>query len=314
MRYEAAISSSEYDTTSARLLADRVRARLADAGAIWTREPAAAVLGGALPLPADAARTVVVLHGRMWGRTPATRDDRVAIEQRLGREGPGFVRVLLLDDAPPPAWAAPAASVVAAAEIDDCVNVVVGAIREQGGLTRTDAPAEVAARAVAVESRSRERDAFLGSHRSALACTRERDRRGDEIERRAASLATDGRAGKVDIQRAPGRCMVQIGDVALTLSWIRAQGDLVAGGRLMIIEWAGIVRRGTDKVPERAGARAAGQPPAALWEDVMLADATAAGEWRWRREGTALGWYTSQELGALCVDTLAARLRENGGE
>ena len=72
----------------------------------------------------------------------------------------------------------------------------------------------------------------------------------------------------------------------------------------------GIVRRGTDQVPERAPVRHAFQPATLLREDVFVADAATEQTWRWRRDGRPLGTYTSRDLATRCIASLTARLDE----
>jgi hypothetical protein len=310
--YETAISSTEYDATSSRELIDRLRRRLPQSRGVWARDLESQGSDAGSVVARD-ARTVVVLHDRMWGRTEATRADRDAIERRLVDEGPSFLRVVLIDDAPVPAWAESADSFVAAGgEIDRFVDALVTAIETSGGHTRADPEADVATRAAQGERWSKDRDSFLNSHRAASVCTREFDRLVDEVERRVKAIAAEGGVTleKNAIVRTPGRCVVQYGPVALTISWVRLRGDSVADGRLMVIEWAGTIRRGTTQIPERAAVARPAKPAVVRREDVLLADAAGEQSWTWRREGSAFGRHTSEELAALAVDSLRAAAAE----
>src|SRR6185369_4457499 len=78
--------------------------------------------------------------------------------------------------------------------------------------------------------------------RAVAICAREFERLADGIAKRAATLGE--KAGtKAEVQRMPDRCIVQLGPVALSVSWVRERVDTVATGRLMIAEWNGTVVR-----------------------------------------------------------------------
>ena len=154
-----------------------------------------------------------------------------------------------------------------------------------------------------------DRPSFLTTHKAVAACTREFDRLTEGVTRGISALR-----GMVEetptVRTSPGRCIVQLGPVALTVSWVRASVDTVSEGRLLIVEWAGTVARGAERVPERGLAPRSGAKPATLLrEDVLMADATNEGDWRWRREAAPGAGYTSSELAAHCVDSLLATLR-----
>lgn len=316
--YEAAISSMPHAASSARELVGRLRDRLAISSAIWMREaggpfegvdPASAAEAS---IPAESARAVVVLHERGWGTASPAAIDRAEIERRLARDGPGFLCLVLMDDAPAPGWAVDAgATVIGETPGDECVAEIVRAIRDQGGRVPADSQESARARAEAAARCVRERGAFLGSHRSVAPCLREFETIADEITRRLVSLGEPVSLVKSQVQRAPGRCMIQLGEVALTLSWLPYGSAATSDGRLMIIQWAGTVRRGTDRTPERGWGQLGPASATVLREETLVADATAALEWRWRREGSALHWFTSRELAARCVDRLVAARHEH---
>src|SRR5436189_268439 len=75
----------------------------------------------------------------------------------------------------------------------------------------------------------------------AAVCAREFDRLADDVAKRVTDLADDAKGLKPDVRRSPGRCIVQLGPVALTLSWLRTRAETVSQGRLLIVEWHGTV-------------------------------------------------------------------------
>jgi hypothetical protein len=310
--HEVAISAAGYDALTQRRLVERLGARLAGgADAIWTRAEGASPDAGETPLGGE-ARVVVVLHQRLWGLGLSTRADLAAIEARIAEEGTDFLHVALLDHAPAPAWCEDAeACSVLETGLDACVERIVALVAERGGKV-VAAPADADATFAAdAERRDRDCESFLGSHRAIPVLGRELERLADDIARRASALRL-GEAAPVEIRRAPGRCIVQIGPVALSLSWLRSHFDTVAGGQLLIVEWEGTVGRGAEVAPERRNG-AAPERAVAIREEVLLADATGERDWLWRRQGAALSTYTTRELASQCVDSLITTLRERVG-
>ena len=309
-KYDAAILGAEYESDTARCLADRLRARLNESRSVWMRDPSMADAEGTTTTDVcGSARTIVVLHDRLWGRTSPTSEDRAALETRIARAGGSSIFFVPLDEAPIPTWARKAkVADLGKRSLDESIEMLLESIEEHGGRLRTDVDAT--ARVANDERLVRDRDSYLGSHRSGPACARELERLADDVVQRVESLERDEAAGEIEVRRGAGRCIIQLGPVALTMSWIRSRTDAVIEGRLMIMEWDGIVRRGTDQVPERAPVRHAYQPATLVREDVFVADAATEQTWRWRRDGRPLGTYTSRDLATRCLASLTARLEE----
>lgn len=163
---------------------------------------------------------------------------------------------------------------------------------------------------------SRDRDVpdFLDSHRALAVCAKEFDQLVDEIARLAAEMDTGSSELQTEVRRSPNRCIVQLGPVALTISWLRSGADTISDGRLLVIEWVGTVGRGATRSPERSiERRPVGEPAAATIarEVVLIAQATNAENWRWRREDSARVSYSSAELASRCVESLAKGLRSH---
>lgn len=154
-----------------------------------------------------------------------------------------------------------------------------------------------------------DRDHFLSSHRALAACTREFGRLTEEVSRAAAALSREAGDEAPDVRQTPGRCIVQLGPVALTLSWLRSTVDTVADGRLLVVAWRGTVASGTSRLPERSGSVAASRTAEAIWEEVLVADATSEGDWHWHPEHDASERFDSAELAARCLVPLRAVLQ-----
>src|SRR3954466_4766292 len=100
-RIEVAISSTEYDLALARDLAERLLGRLSSGGrgAVYIGATA-----DASPARARAAtnawsksRIVIVLHDRLWGKTPATSAAAETLAVRK-KTSPKSIKVVRLDD------------------------------------------------------------------------------------------------------------------------------------------------------------------------------------------------------------------------
>jgi hypothetical protein len=265
-----------------------------DAAADLLDAPRSTVLG-------KSARVVVVLLQHQWGKDEATKEDVATLKRRATAKGVDFVRVVSLDATPVPAWLkkAPTKSLTpdtAAA----CAEWIVEGIAELGGAVRR--PADAPVKFESMDDRSaQQRDAFLASHRAITHLGREFDRLAAEVTKRAATVNRDEAEVPLDVHRVPGRCTVQLGPVALTLSWVRTRPDNVGTGRLMIIEWEGQVGRPNV---------ATGPNPVPLRETVLRADATRVEDWQWRSDDAAGYAYDSTQLAAHCVDALAYALQD----
>ena len=311
-RYEVAISSAEYDVAVAREITERLRARLLGlrGDAVWNAEvPAAPVATEpAGPIWTD-ARVVVILQQRLWGRTGATRGHAEAIAARHKLEGSGFLRVVQLDATKSPAWGNGVESRQMSDGVDTIVDWLVDAVRAGGGVIRGAATLPKST-GDAIDPKVAVREHFLGTSRALQICTREFERLTDGIAKRSAGLDAEATGAKPEVRRTPGRCIVQLGPVALTVSWVRDRVDTVAAGRLLIVEWRGIVHRAAPRIIEDAVSPVAGPAVTLVREEILVAEATGEPDWLWRREGAHHMAYTSRDLAALCVDSLVAALQE----
>jgi hypothetical protein len=302
--FDAAVSAVEYDARLRRELERQLTLRLPSMPPlrpVWTDTATELLDAPRTAVFSKTARVVVVLHQHLWGKDAMTKEDAVAIKRRITAKGPESVRVILLDRTAPPVWLRKAPSRAASErEVDQCVDWVLDAVTELGGTTRR-ATDTVVRSEPADERAAQQREAFLGSHRAITHLGREFDRLAAEVTKRVATVNRDDAETPLEVHRVPGRCTVQLGPVALTLSWVRTRPDTVATGRLMIIEWEGHVGR----------LLATGGPGAVpLRETVLRADATRVDDWQWRSDEVAGYAYDSNELAAHCVDSLAYALQD----
>ena len=158
-----------------------------------------------------------------------------------------------------------------------------------------------------------DREDFLDSHRALAVCAREFDRLAEDIAKRVTDLEDEAKGLKADVRRSPGRCIVQLGPVALTISWLRTRAETVSQGRLLIVEWNGTVgANGAQEYVNGVPTVAVSQTAKVVRENVFIADASDEKSWTWRREGkTSRKAYRSTELAKVCASSINGTLREN---
>lgn len=148
-----------------------------------------------------------------------------------------------------------------------------------------------------------DRPSFLASHRALAVCTRELGRLNTAIVEGVERLAATGAVEKPVVRMTPGRCIVQLGPVALTVAWLRSTLDTVAEGQLLAIVWQGAVAPQANRRPEQQASRNATAAPVALLEESL----TVAGEdetsWAWRLTDDTAG-FSSVDLAARYVSEL----------
>lgn len=157
-----------------------------------------------------------------------------------------------------------------------------------------------------------DREDFLDSHRALAVCAREFDRLTDDISKRVLNLQDEEKGLKADVRRSPGRCIVQLGPVALTISWLRTRAETVSQGRLLIVEWNGTVgANGAQEYVNGVPTVAVTQTAKVVRETVFLPDATDEKSWTWRREGkNGRKAWRSADLAKSVVSSVNGTLRE----
>lgn len=149
-----------------------------------------------------------------------------------------------------------------------------------------------------------DRPSFLASHRALAVCTREFGKLGDGVIEGVELLAASGAVEKPTVRSMPGRCIVQLGPVALTIAWLRSTLDSVADGQLLVMLWQGSVAPKVARLPEQqAGRGMAAAVPVALREETLSAAGTDEASWCWRLAEDVQD-FTSAELADRCVKLL----------
>ena len=158
-----------------------------------------------------------------------------------------------------------------------------------------------------------DREDFLDSHRALAVCAREFDRLAEDIAKRVTNLEDEEKGLKANVRRSPGRCIVQLGPVALTISWLRTRAETVSQGRLLIVEWNGTVgANGAQEYVNGVPTIAVTQTAKVVRESVFVPDAGDEKSWTWRREGkTGRKAYRSADLAKACASSINGTLRES---
>lgn len=168
---------------------------------------------------------------------------------------------------------------------------------------------------------AQDRPSFVASHRALAVCTREFGRLANEVTLGLTALHVAGELEKAIVVQSPGRCMVQVGPVALTMTWLRSRLDVVADGELLVVVWHGAVAppaaRFRERVLKGPTATGAGPTAEALWEEVLTVDADSEESWRWQPTGASAApdvprtSYTSTMLAARGVERLRLAYAEH---
>jgi hypothetical protein len=284
---DVTISAVQYD---ALLVAD-VAARLtALIGAMPYWRGTASEGDAARATLAESTRLVVVLHQRLWSHDAATRADAIELQQVDARSRlPVFV--ISIDDEPIPTWLTHSSILaVHATSIDDLVEQVrelfANPLARRRDARRTDM----------IDDADPPRPArwgegpqpYLDQPRSASALRHAFDEIEAELTRRVASEPGHSSERRAKLHSAPGRLVVQLAEVGLSFSWVPGRSGAVGDGRLLVIEWDGVVAHGRGM-----GAMRTASPGR---ERVFQAIATGPGDLRWRAADSGAGSYSSLDL------------------
>jgi len=148
---------------------------------------------------------------------------------------------------------------------------------------------------------------FLSSFRARSVRLREFDHLTESAARGVAALSGSGTGllEKPVVRRSPDRCVIQFGEVALTLAWHRHSLDSAAEGELLVVVWRGLIASRSITASDLTTTSCTPVRSATvLWEEVLQAVAVDEPSWLWRPAGADIGGYRSSELAARCVGRL----------
>jgi hypothetical protein len=155
-----------------------------------------------------------------------------------------------------------------------------------------------------VEREPFERAPFLATQRAINACTREIGRLSDALVEGALALQTNSAKDEAKVRQSPGRCIVQLGPVAITVAWLLPSLGSVADGELLVILWRGAVAPRGEQCPERAPLHRPASTATPLWEQTLTPVASSEATWAWKARGEHTDGSSSLDLAACCVDRL----------
>jgi len=150
-----------------------------------------------------------------------------------------------------------------------------------------------------------EQQSFLSTLRAVAPCAREFARLSASVADSIAESLGGTVHEKIVVRQSPERCIIQVGEAAVTMTWLRNSHESVAEGELLIILWEGSVAPMRRFQPERA-ADAATLTAKAVSESVFMADATCEADWTWRPLDDATAQQCSTDV---LARTVAARVR-----
>jgi hypothetical protein len=119
---------------------------------------------------------------------------------------------------------------------------------------------------------------------------RELDSLASEIGKKLTVNAASESAPSAELHTSPARLVVQFESSGVSFSWLAARSGMVGEGRLLVIEWDGVVARA------RGGA--VRQTATPIRERTYRAEASGPDDWRWRAEDAPGAAYSSPHLAA----------------
>jgi hypothetical protein len=248
------------------------------------------------------ARVVVVLHQRLWGETAATRRDRVIIERRVAQQGNGFLVFVSLEPRIElPSWVAAAHGCTALSPDGVAeVEAITAAVERSGGVTRAAHASSMFGLETGTEMRERQEE-DQSSFKMANLAQREVTALLDQIEKGVEELKARFPDREIAARRTPERCLIQAGDVALSVSWLRPAPQENGYGTLLVIEWAGTVTFPGEPLHPRHRATV-------VREHALHLETVAWPAWNWSADEMPLRKYTSSDLASLCLRQIAWQL------
>jgi hypothetical protein len=282
--HEIAISAVPYDSLSVTGLSTRLSPRI---GAIphWGKQNELPAAGADESLAATTSRLAVVLHQRLWGQDAATAVDAEALRKRMDKRAKS-VAVVLLDAGPLPHWLGNAAHCsLGDVGLDGATEFVLDVFTAAGGTAKAAKPAPVVP---PPDNPFVHEVAFVTKPRALTTLRHELVTISEHLEECVkAERATRGdRAAHAYC--APDRLVGQFGDFGLSFSWLASRTGAVAEGRLLVVEWSGIVAHTPRRVQ--------GQTAVPVRERLYRPEAVDAASWQWRAQDPEGAAYSSANL------------------
>jgi hypothetical protein len=241
---------------------------------------------------AESTRLAVVVHQRLWSHDAATRADATQLQQFASRSRLP-VCVISVDGEPIPKWLT--RSQVLAVHVTS-VDEVIEQARElfpnpllhRRGDSRIDPIEDADPPRPARWGEGAQR--YLDQARSASALRQAFDEIEAELTRRVTSEPGYASERRADLHCAPGRLVVQLAEGGLSFSWVPGRSGAVGDGRLLVIEWEGVIAHGRGMGVMRTASPGR--------ERVFQPIATGPADLSWRSADSGAGSYSSFDLAA----------------
>jgi hypothetical protein len=304
-KYDVAITAADFDALAVAELRRRLEPRVSKPIFSATRQLAPDTRGASSATARKAfekdARVVVVLYQRLWGTTPDTADDALALKARIGKVKHKDVLIVSLDGSPLPAWLkGTPVKLTDGPTGTPVIDAIVSAVGAAGGAKKRVTEAHVAALQAEEENRAKARMSFLTSQRALTLINRELDSLSAAVLKLFEAPGTLPEGMAPSVRRTPDRYTVQLGPVGLSFSWIRGRSQSIADGQLLVIEWSGQLGEQHSPTDPRKAMPA--------FEHVLQPHATSPDDWQWRRMDLDLVCYTTRDLAGQCVASVVRRL------
>lgn len=254
------------------------------------------------------SRLAVVLLRDRWGRTPWTRVEMEAITDRFLKEGPGFLFVVMMDEAPPPPWIPE--KLIRFNLKDFGTREAIGAIKaralEQGSRIVRPTSAFLAQRAQERAEFAKKKMSLLRSEAGVRQAEAEANRLMGLIEVKAKEAIAAAPGLGIEFGRQDVACGMKTPGVAVVCGYQNNIVNALDNARITIREW-----RGGVILPGEAGRYI--HEPKELAKRILAPEFTREVGWGWRDAGDE--WISSEEVATQIMEQFFALLdRQSAGK
>jgi hypothetical protein len=151
---------------------------------------------------------------------------------------------------------------------------------------------------------------YLTTHPAVAASGREFTRLATFVADGIVALHLEDPTHAMKIRRSPYRTIMQVGPVAITVTWLRDRENSAAGSELLVAVWRGAIAASGGHQFERPASPATPATAAIIWEAQYVADAADEISWMWRSAVADEPLLPSSEVAERCIAELVRALAE----
>ncbi|HET7584380.1 MAG TPA: hypothetical protein VFK13_05700 [Gemmatimonadaceae bacterium] len=254
------------------------------------------------------ARLVVILYRAEWGQTKWTRVESEAITDRFLDQGPDFLFVVTMDEAPPPKWLPE--KLIRLRFADFGVQEAVGAIKaralSQGSVVSRPSTAFLALRAQEAADFERQRNTLMKNEHGVQQAQKEAERLVQLIRERAEEAIAAAPGLELHFGSEVDWCVIRAPGVAVRVSYRNNIINVLDEARLEVVDLRGaVLLPGESGFPFRK--------PKRIHEIEYRPELTRASGWCWRRPDGSCA--TSEEIADQCLPSMFSLIhRLNAGQ